>query len=394
MTRPSFFALAGMLLALGCGDEPSTGQNVDAGDDPHTGDGDGGGDGDADRRDAAVHEEDGGQDAGPPDCNGNEVRCNGECLAIGEQEGSCSLFAQLKTLGLGYTSMGDMVSDEHGELYVSTPLGDDMSEPTLLKFLPAGGSPTVLSTIDRFIDALLLGDTQLYFATSFERSDVRNRTTGSIGVVPRDGSSPAQVLVSDLANGAFRMTQTHFYMAASDLEPGMRRYDLQGKNEAVLHDGDVYDFEIVGDQMYMIVSSYGTKPVMKMPLAGGSAPTELGGGQCQAILGADQQYLYAHCTSSKRIALADGSATVIGKRPDGSLSQDLHGGYIYYTSGFSKRDIKLQRMSIVDGETEDLATLEVDVVIRATAFANDRMYIAVERAFTNRVPPFILKVDL
>ncbi|MDB4973894.1 MAG: hypothetical protein JWN48_2235 [Myxococcaceae bacterium] len=67
-----------------------------------------------------------------------------------------------------------------------------------------------------------------------------------------------------------RKTATHFYVGATDLDQGLRRYDLLGKNETLLYDQSIHDFEVVGSQIYFIDNGLGTKPIMKMPITGGT----------------------------------------------------------------------------------------------------------------------------
>lgn len=396
MKRTLTSVLIACLWAWGCGDDgsPGAGESADAGltadaarDATTPADGavrDAG-------QDASLVVDSGQADAGTPACGDQRVRCNGQCLSLGESAGTCTVFAQVETTDL--RRVAAITATDEGELFVGLTVSGNAPAglPTMLRYAAAGGAPATLATMRLNLSALFVTDTLIYFATTGEVSTVRQRMTGSLGQLPRAGGTP-QFLVRDLADGYLQKTATHFYVGATELDKGLRRYDLMGKNETLLYDQAIYDFEIVGSQVYFIDNGFGTKTVMKMPLAGG-APSAFGTGQCQRVLGADAQNLYAQCSSPTRIALADGAVSVVGAAPQGAESGVLRDGQLYYASRSFGADGKFLRMATADGSVQDLATFERDFHPRGHVVTPSRAYVVVERLASN-VPVFILKIDL
>lgn len=343
-------------------------------------------------RDASLATDSGPSDAGPPPCGDQRVRCNGKCLTLGESEGNCTVFAQVESTDLRQISA--ITATDDGELFVGLTLSANLTTvaPTILRYAPTGGAPTTLSTMRLNLSGLFVADTLLYFTTTGETSTVRQRMTGSIGQLPRAGGTP-EFLVRDLADGYLQKTVTHFYVGSTELDKGLRRYDLMGKNETLLYDQAIHDFEVVGSQIYFIDNSFGTKPIMKMPLAGGT-PSAFGSGQCQRVYGADAQNLYVHCTSGPtRIALTDAKQSSIGPTPAGAEGGVLRGAHLYYSTRTFAADGKFLRMAIADGTVQDLATLERTFYPRGHVVTPSRAYLVMERV-ASTLPYFILKINL
>jgi len=324
-------------------------------------------------------------------CPDDQIRCNGKCLRVGESEGNCTAFAKVESTDR--SSIAAIASNDQSDLFVGITLFNDTdpAPATLLRYAAAGGAPTTLVQMRLNYSGLFVTESSVYFTTMGELSTVRHRMTGSLGQVPIAGGTP-QLLAHDLADDYIQKTATNFYVAANDLDPGLRRYDLTGKGETLLYDKDMYDFEIVGDSIYFINSGFGTKTVMKIPLAGGAA-VPFGTGQCQKIFGADAQNLYVDCIGPTRIALADGTTTRIGDTPEDGEYPAMRGSYLYYTTTESTRDGTLLRMSVTTAAVEDLATFEGGIFARGHVVTPDRVYVVLAD-LSSRKPSFILKVDL
>jgi hypothetical protein len=119
------------------------------------------------------------------------------------------------------------------------------------------------------------------------------------------------------------------------------------------------DFTIAGDRVYIIDGSFRTDPVKQMPLAGG-ALTELGGHQCQYVLGVDADTLYAHCSGLVGISLKNPTSMPQVLLAGTVYNPVLAGKYIYFydTDDMYDGPFMIQRVELADHKLETLATVE------------------------------------
>jgi hypothetical protein len=328
-------------------------------------------------------------DAGPPPCGERELRCNGRCISEETPiSGNCRLWAHVD-------AVSDMAVGDDGILYLGSYVQGLEGERQLHRVPAEGGAPMSLTDERYNIDHILLENDQLYFLTSSERSEVRSRLTGSIGRVQLpDG--PVEVLVSDVPNGAFGKTESHFYAGAQQIDPGLRRFDLTGADEMLLTDAEIMDFRIVGDTAYLITSPFRSGPVMQMPLSGGEV-TEFGGNGCAYVRGADADGVYARCGGQlTHIAFGDGTARPALPDEERSLVQEVqYGRYFYYVrsdGGFGRGPFELKRIALDTEEIEVLATLETDKFLSTIAPSDEAVYLFLDEGI--RSLGFVLRIEV
>jgi hypothetical protein len=225
--------------------------------------------------------------SGPPKCPDGSVRCNGECVSADKPvSGNCSYYARSDAV-----FQLDIASN--GDLYAA--LSGAIGEGAILSRIPKGGGVATELTADRYgLGQLEVVGNTLYFITQGEYgSTVHKRTVGRVFSVALPSGKP-ELIVSDIPDGVIHVVDNHIYVGAQQIEPGLRRYDLDGKNETLLTNANIMDFGIAGDRAYIIDDSWLSQSVKQMPLTGGEL-TILGGGNCQKVIGADADTLYAHC---------------------------------------------------------------------------------------------------
>jgi hypothetical protein len=329
-------------------------------------------------------------DAGTPACAEGSVRCNGQCVSAEKPvSGNCSYYARAD--GVYVVALAP-----NSDLYTAR-FGPGSGEHQPLQRIPKGGGMAVdLSAEHYYVDSLEITGGTLYFDTQGESSTVHKRTVGRVVRVALPTGVP-EVIVSDIPNGVLHVTDTHIYVGAQQIEPGLRRYDLDGKNETLLTNAEIMDFAIAGDSVYIIDDSFQSGPVKQMPLAGG-ALTSLGGGQCQYVLGVDADTLYAHCKGLVGFSLKDPTSKPQGLLMGTVYDPVLVGKYIYFydADDMYKGPFMIQRFGLADHKLETLATVEGPFRIRGPVVDSDAVYLVIDPS--TAVPPpkpgTVLRINL
>jgi hypothetical protein len=332
-------------------------------------------------------------DTGPPPCAPKAIRCNGTCLdATTTVSGNCALFTEVD-------GVENMAVADSGDVYLARRTE---FEASIVHVPPTGGGATTLETEDVAVEAMIVDDTNLYFETHFETSMKYPRITGSIGVVPRTGGS-VRWLVRDIPDGVFRKTASNFYVGAQQISPGIRRFDLDGTNEKLLSTVEVQNF-VVGTNAIYVIQDFGL-PITELPLGGGdagamdaSAPLAvLGGAGCDTFLGMDAHALYAECGAFERIALADGTTTMIAPRPTNAQPFAFDGAYIYYAYSHGYPQLQtIERVPLTGGTPEQLAQLDARPPIVKMFAVGGALYALADLGLdiTQPFPGFVLKITL
>ena len=329
-------------------------------------------------------------DAGPPPCSAKAIRCNGMCVdATMTTSGNCTLFTEVD----GVESMA--VADS-GDVYLARRTE---FEASIVHVPPTGGGATTLETEDVAVEAMLVDDTNVYFETHLETSTKYQRVTGSIGAVPRAGGA-VRWLVRDIPDGVFRKTASHFYVGAQQISPGIRRFDLDGTNEKLLSTVQVQNF-VVGTNEIYVLQDFGS-PVTELPLDGGDAGSKdagallhvLGGVGCDTFIGMDAQALYMECGYFKRIALADGTMTMIAPRPTNAQPFAFDGAYIYYAYSLGRLPQTIERVPLGGGPPEKVAQVDGNQPIVKMVAAGGALYVLANLGLNivQPFPGFVLKI--
>jgi Domain of unknown function (DUF5050) len=328
-------------------------------------------------------------DAGPPACGEASVRCNGQCVSADKPaSGTCSYYGRADSVYV-------IAVAPNGDLYMANS-GAALGEVGTLQRIPKGGGTAADLSAERYnVENIEIVADTLYFNTHQEASDVHMRMVGRVGRVALPAGTP-EVIVSDIPNGVIHVTDTHIYVGAQQIETGLRRYDLDGKNETLLTDAEIMDFTIAGDRVYIIDDSFQTDPVKQMPLAGGEL-TELGGRQCQFVLGVDADTLYAHCKGLVGLSRTNPTSTPQLLLAGTVYDPVLVGKYIYFSDAEDMYDgpFMIQRVGLADHKVETLATVEGRIRIRGPVVDSDAVYVFIDptTGFPSK-PGAVLRITL